>query len=153
MLDAEQHREIPSGDRSHRGLHDRPHAPVRAPANESDESCDHTEDNTCERDRYTRASGAHTLLTRAGPLAAQRDGVYGPVNSYPRLAPSSISGNPERTPEAALAALSDTPTAAGYGVVDEIARRSWLTGATVLAVRGEEVPEGASDAAILRYRI
>jgi hypothetical protein len=49
--------------------------------------------------------------------------------------------------------LEETPTAAGYGVVDEIARRSWLSGATVLAVRHDEVPDGASVAAILRYRI
>jgi hypothetical protein len=48
---------------------------------------------------------------------------------------------------------ADAPTAAGYGVVDEIARRSWLAGAKVLAVRQEDVPDGASVAAILRYRI
>ena len=158
------------------------------------------------------------ILAATEPL----DSIYRSVNSYPRLAPSSIGGNPERKPDAELAAsarevlddlyanelratqelferrrsegrglvdlgdvaraatigavdtllidieqvvpgsvdeetgavtLSDTPTAAGYGVVDEIARRSWLTGATVLAVRGEEVPDGASVAAILRYRI
>ena len=32
-------------------------------------------------------------------------------------------------------------------------RRSWLSGATVLAVRHEEIPDDASVAAILRYRI
>jgi hypothetical protein len=49
--------------------------------------------------------------------------------------------------------LADAPTAAGYGVVDAIARRAWLAGATVLAVRSQDVADGASVAAILRYRI
>jgi hypothetical protein len=158
------------------------------------------------------------ILAAAEPL----DSIYRSLNSYPRLAPSGIGGNPERTPNGELAArarevldelyadelratqelferrrsegrglvdigdvaraatfgavdtllididdivpgsvdedtgavtLADAPTAAGYGVVDEIARRSWLAGATVLAVRREEVPDGASVAAILRYRI
>ena len=41
--------------------------------------------------------------------------------------------------------------AAAYGVVDEIARRVWLTGGRVLAVRREDVPGGGAVAAILRY--
>ncbi|MGZ4224556.1 MAG: baeRF11 domain-containing protein, partial [Solirubrobacteraceae bacterium] len=159
------------------------------------------------------------ILAAAEPL----DSIYRSVNSYPRLAPGGISGNPERTPDAELAAgarevldelyarelratqelferrrsegrglvdigdvaraatfgavdtllididevvvpgsvdedtgavtLADAPTAAGYSVVDEIARRAWLAGATVLAVRQQDVPDGASVAAILRYRI
>jgi len=38
-----------------------------------------------------------------------------------------------------------------YGVVDEIARRVWLSGGRVLAVRRDDVPGGNSVAAILRY--
>jgi hypothetical protein len=49
--------------------------------------------------------------------------------------------------------LSDTATAANYGVVDEIARRAFLTGARVLAVRRTDVPRGADLAAILRYAV
>jgi hypothetical protein len=41
--------------------------------------------------------------------------------------------------------------AANYGVVDEIARRVWLTGGGVLAVRRDDVPGSGSVAAILRY--
>lgn len=37
------------------------------------------------------------------------------------------------------------------GVVDEIARRAWLSGARLLAVRREDVPGGGSVAGILRY--
>ncbi|ACQ80345.1 conserved hypothetical protein [Beutenbergia cavernae DSM 12333] len=38
-----------------------------------------------------------------------------------------------------------------YGIVDEIARRAWDTGARLLAVRREDVPGGGDAAAILRY--
>jgi hypothetical protein len=41
--------------------------------------------------------------------------------------------------------------AAHYGVVDEIARRVWLSGGRVLAVRRDDIPGGKSVAAILRY--
>ena len=37
------------------------------------------------------------------------------------------------------------------GVVDEIARRAWLSGARLLAVRREDVPQGGDVAATLRY--
>jgi hypothetical protein len=38
-----------------------------------------------------------------------------------------------------------------YGVVDEIARRVWLTGGRVLAVRRDDIPGEGPVAAILRY--
>jgi hypothetical protein len=47
--------------------------------------------------------------------------------------------------------LSDGDDAVNYGVVDEIVRRVWRTGGTVLAVRREEVPGDGPAAAILRY--
>jgi hypothetical protein len=47
--------------------------------------------------------------------------------------------------------LSKTPSARDYGVVDEIARRAFLTGARVLGVRRADIPGGGSVAAILRY--
>jgi Bacterial archaeo-eukaryotic release factor family 11 len=40
-----------------------------------------------------------------------------------------------------------------YGVIDEIARRVWLAGGTVLAVRRDDVPGPGGVAAILRYPI
>jgi hypothetical protein len=49
-----------------------------------------------------------------------------------------------------LAAADDATT---YGVVDEIARRAFLAGARVLAVRGPDIPDGSSVAAILRYPV
>ncbi len=40
-----------------------------------------------------------------------------------------------------------------YGILDEVARRVFLNGGRVLAVRAEDVPDGAAAAALLRYAI
>lgn len=55
----------------------------------------------------------------------------------------------EETGEVKLDASDD---ALNYGVIDEIARRVWLSGGRVLAVRRDDIPGGASLAAILRFR-
>src|SRR5262245_38769721 len=47
--------------------------------------------------------------------------------------------------------FDDAGDAVNYGVVDEIARRVWLNGGRVLAVRRDDVPGAGSVAAILRY--
>jgi hypothetical protein len=47
-----------------------------------------------------------------------------------------------------LAKVDDAST---YGVVDEIARRVWLTGGTVAAVRRDDIPGRGDAAAVLRY--
>ena len=49
--------------------------------------------------------------------------------------------------------FADASDAVSYGVVDEIARRVWLSGGRVLAVRRDDIPGGGSVAAILRYPI
>ena len=49
--------------------------------------------------------------------------------------------------------FADGASTTRYGVVDEIARRTWLAGGRVLAVRRDDVPDRASVAAILRYAI
>jgi hypothetical protein len=48
-------------------------------------------------------------------------------------------------------ALTDAP--GSYGVVDEIARRVLLARGRVLAVRADDIPDGAPLAAILRYPV
>ena len=161
--------------------------------------------------------GVPLILAATEPL----DSIFRSVNSYPHLAPTTITGNPERTGDAELAAgarevLDDLyarelreirelfdvrreqgralldvgdvaraatygaidtvlvdidedvpgsideesgaiiPPSAGadsYGVVDEIARRAWLAGGRVLAVRRDDIPDQGSAAAILRYPI
>ncbi len=49
--------------------------------------------------------------------------------------------------------LASEAGATSYGVIDEIAGRAILAGATVLAVRRADIPEGAAVAAILRYPV
>lgn len=148
------------------------------------------------------------------------DSIYRSVNSYPHLLAQSISGNPETTSDAELAASARTvlddlyaaqlrdltelyaqrsadgrtladvaeiaraatsgavqtllvdidatvpgtvddqtgavtfahsATSDVHDVADEIARRAWLNGAHVLAVRGSDIPGESAVAAILRY--
>ena len=43
--------------------------------------------------------------------------------------------------------------AVSYGVVDEIARRVWLNGGRVRAVRRADIPGEGSGAAILRWAV
>lgn len=50
-------------------------------------------------------------------------------------------------------APATNPGAVSYGVIDEIAGRTILAGGKVLAVRREDIPEGAAVAAILRYAV
>jgi hypothetical protein len=56
-------------------------------------------------------------------------------------------------PETGDLQIDESDTVANYGVVDEIAKRVLDAGGRVLAVRKEQVPEGASAAAILRFAI
>jgi hypothetical protein len=53
--------------------------------------------------------------------------------------------------ESGAVTFDDTDDAINYGVVDEIARRVWLNGGRVLAVRRDDIPGNGSVAAILRY--
>lgn len=56
--------------------------------------------------------------------------------------------------DATGAITMDTPDdATDYGLVDELARRTWLSGGRVLAVRKADIPGEAALAAILRYII
>jgi len=49
--------------------------------------------------------------------------------------------------------FAEDGNAGGYGIVDEIAGRSLRTGAQVLAVRRQDIPDERSLAAILRYPV
>jgi len=55
--------------------------------------------------------------------------------------------------ETGTVTFAEASDAVSYGVVDEIARRAWLSGGRVLAVRRSDIPGGGSVAAILRYPI
>ncbi len=60
-----------------------------------------------------------------------------------------VSGDVDE--ETGAVSFDDAGDAVNYGVVDEIARRAWLNGGTVLAVRRDDIPGKESVAAILRY--
>jgi len=64
---------------------------------------------------------------------------------------STVPGHVEPTTGAIT--LDTTDDATDYGVVDEIARRTWLAGGRVLAVRPADIPDEAPLAAILRYAV
>jgi hypothetical protein len=54
-------------------------------------------------------------------------------------------------PDSGAVEFSDDNDPEAYGLVDEIVRRVWRTGGSVVAVRRDEVPDGETVAAILRY--
>ena len=58
---------------------------------------------------------------------------------------------PGHVEESGAVSFDDVDDAVNYGVVDEIARRVWLNGGRVLAVRRDDIPGKSSVAAILRY--
>jgi len=80
-----------------------------------------------------------------------RAATYGAVDTVlvdiDEVVPGSIDE------ETGAVTLSPAATANRYGVVDEIARRTWLAGGRVLAVRQDDIPGQGSCAAILRHRI
>ena len=103
-------------------------------------------------------------LTRVHELFAQRAGqrraatdiadvaraaTYGMVDTVlvdiDELVPGKIDE------ETGAVAFESGDAATSYGVVDEIARRVWLNGGRVLAVRRTDIPGEGSVAAILRY--
>jgi len=55
--------------------------------------------------------------------------------------------------ETGAIAFSDAPDAIDYGIVDEIAGRALASGATVMAVRRQDLPRDGDLAAILRYPV
>jgi hypothetical protein len=46
---------------------------------------------------------------------------------------------------------AETDDARSYGVTDEIARRTWLAGGTVIPVRGDDLPGDSPSAGLLRW--
>jgi hypothetical protein len=92
-----------------------------------------------EQDRST------TDLTRAARAAA--------IGAIDTLLVEMDGVVPGTVDDEGRVTLADAATAANYGVVDEVARRAFLTGARVLAVRRTDVPREADLAAILRFAI
>lgn len=80
---------------------------------------------------------------------AARAATFGGIDTLLVDIDTLIAGTVDETTGAVSFLKEDE--AGGYGIVDEIAGRALRTGATVLAVRQEDIPDGKPLAAILRY--
>lgn len=79
---------------------------------------------------------------------AARAATYGTIESLIVDMDQVMPGTVDQSGEVVF---HDAPAADSYDVVDEIACRALLTGARVLSARRDDIPHGASLAAILRY--
>ena len=96
-----------------------------------------------QRESESRAAADLAVIARAA--------TFGAVDTLVVDIDESIPGSVDE--QTGAIELDDTDDAVNYGVGDEIARRVWRTGGTVLAVRREDVPAGGPAAAILRYAL
>jgi len=117
-----------------------------------------------------RARGACSTIStrrgcarsRRGTRSSPRNGERRPTSPTSRVPPrnglvdtvlvdidDSVPGQVED--ETGAVTFDEADDAVNYGVVDEIARRVWLNGGSVLAVRRADIPGNGSLAALLRY--
>lgn len=101
------------------------------------------------RNRFEQRAGENRTTTDLSDAA--RLATFGGIDSLLIDMDSVVDGFiDEETGEVSFDSQGD---AANYGIVDEIAGRALRTGASVLAVRRADIPDGAELAAILRYPI
>jgi hypothetical protein len=93
------------------------------------------------REQESRAAADLAVIARAA--------TFGAVDTILVDIDASVSGAIDE--HTGAIELSDADDAVDYGVVDEIVRRVWRMGGTVLAVRAEDIPGGGPAAALLRY--
>lgn len=82
---------------------------------------------------------------------AARASTYGAIDTLLVDIDEVIPGTVDEATGAVT--FADEEGAASYGIVDEIAGRALLSGATVLGVRKGDIPDGAPLAATLRYAL
>ena len=98
---------------------------------------------------YGRRGSEHRALSDIVDVA--RAATFGAVDTVLVDMDEVVPGVVDE--ETGAVTFMEADDAVGYGVVDEVARRVWLTGGRVLAVRRGDIPGGGSVAAILRYAI
>lgn len=101
------------------------------------------------KERYEARAGHDRASTDLQRIA--RAATFGAVDTLLLDIDDVIDGTVDA--ETGELQIDESDTVANYGVVDEIAKRVLDAGGRVLAVRKEQVPEGASAAAILRFAI
>jgi hypothetical protein len=80
-----------------------------------------------------------------------RAATYGAVDTVLVDMDATVPGRIDETTGVITEGSPDDPV--DYGITDEIARRAYLSGGRVLAVRGADIPGGGPVAAILRYPV
>ncbi len=101
------------------------------------------------RDRFEALRSQGRASTDIVDVA--RAATYGAVDTLLVDIDEVVPGRVDETTGAVTREEADD--AVNYGVVDEIARRAFLSGARTLAVRSEDIPGNGSVAAILRYAV
>jgi hypothetical protein len=99
--------------------------------------------------RETYALRASQRRAAADVADVARAATYGLVDTVLVDIDEVVPGSLDE--ETGAVDFDDAGDAVNYGVVDEIARRVWLNGGKVLAVRRDDIPGEGSVAAILRY--
>jgi hypothetical protein len=94
-----------------------------------------------------QGSGRATADIAQAARAATQGAVQTLLVDIDRTIPGAVDD------ESGAVHFADADDAVAYGVVDEIARRSLLSGARVLAVRSADLPTDSPVAAILRWAV
>ena len=98
---------------------------------------------------YARRSSERRASADVADVA--RAATFGAVDTIFVDIDEVVPGSVDETSGAVTFSAADD--AVNYGVVDEIARRVWLNGGRVLAVRRDDIPGNGSLAAVLRYAL
>lgn len=101
------------------------------------------------REKYEARAGHDRATTDLQRIA--RAATFGAVDLLLLDIDDQIDGTVD--PDTGDLRIDESDMVGNYGVVDEIAKRVLDAGGRVLAVREEQVPDGASAAAILRFAI
>jgi hypothetical protein len=101
------------------------------------------------RERYAERLSQDRATSDLGAVA--RAATYGAVDTLLADIDEHVPGFVDEA--SGVVTVDEADDAANYGVIDEIARRVVLSGGRVLAVRREDIPDGAEAAAILRYAV
>jgi hypothetical protein len=101
------------------------------------------------RELYERRSSQGRVAQDVADLA--RAATFGAVDTVIVDIDDVLPGTVDE--DSGAVTFADEDDAIAYGIVDEVARRVWLTGGRVLAVRREDVPGGGPAAGILRFAV
>ncbi|GAA0508464.1 hypothetical protein GCM10011581_19550 [Saccharopolyspora subtropica] len=99
-------------------------------------------------ERYEQRTGQGRTVTDISDVA--RHATFGAVDT---VFVDIDNTTPGFIDEAGGVRYEETEDARSYGLLDEIARRVWLSGGRVMAVRAKDIPDGGPTAAILRYTL